>query len=313
MISKEQKIFGLGLSKTGTSSLSEALNLLGIATIHYPSDTRTLQELRGGNYNLTLMNDWQGAVDISVAPFYAQLDKAFTGSKFILTIREKDPWLRSCEQHWLLMDEWLGNFPEVQQFQEFIGAVTYGSRSFNRDRFSWVYDSHVANARRYFESRPDDFLEINICEGEGWTKLCHFLDCPIPDIPFPKANEWMHLLLQAKQTVNEIIPIGERFILIDQTGFGNSFSNEHILIPFLEKGGTYWGIPENDDVAVRELSRQIESGIKYVVVGFPCFWWFEYYPEFGKVLLQNFPCLTDTVAVKIFQVRKQINLQMTLC
>src|SRR5690349_19921009 len=126
MLSKEQKVFGLGLSKTGTSSLSEALNYLGIKTIHYPSDELTWRELRSGNYRLTLMNEWQGAVDISVAPFYPQLDQAFPQSKFILTVREKEAWLRSCEQHWALMHEWLDNFPETKRFQEFIGAVTYG-------------------------------------------------------------------------------------------------------------------------------------------------------------------------------------------
>ena len=40
-IYKEPKIFGLGLSKTGTSSLGEALNILGINTIHYPFDEAT--------------------------------------------------------------------------------------------------------------------------------------------------------------------------------------------------------------------------------------------------------------------------------
>ena len=34
MIIGDRKVFGLGLSKTGTSSLAEALNRLGIRTIH---------------------------------------------------------------------------------------------------------------------------------------------------------------------------------------------------------------------------------------------------------------------------------------
>ena len=36
------KIFGIGLSKTGTSSLSEALEILGYSTVHFPS---TLSEI----------------------------------------------------------------------------------------------------------------------------------------------------------------------------------------------------------------------------------------------------------------------------
>jgi hypothetical protein len=29
---------------------------------------------------------------------------------------------------------------------------------------------------------------MNICDGEGWEKLCSFLNKPIPDVPFPKEN-----------------------------------------------------------------------------------------------------------------------------
>lgn len=32
------KVFGIGLSRTGTTSLGTALNQLGIKTIHYPHD-----------------------------------------------------------------------------------------------------------------------------------------------------------------------------------------------------------------------------------------------------------------------------------
>ena len=37
----ENKVFGLGMSRTGTSSLCEALNHLGIRTTHYPFDPTT--------------------------------------------------------------------------------------------------------------------------------------------------------------------------------------------------------------------------------------------------------------------------------
>ncbi len=304
MLNKEQKVFGLGLSKTGTSSLSEALNILGIKTIHYPSDDLTYHELRSGNYRLSLMNKWQGAVDISVAPFYPQLDKAFPQSKFILTVREKESWLRSCQQHWRLMSEWLENFPDIQRFQEFIGAVTYGVMDFNRDRFSWAYDTQVEQARQYFKGRRQDFLEIDICGGQGWKELCNFLGSEIPTQPFPRANEWMHLLIEAGQHFKNNIPAGKKVLLIDQQGFGNSFAPNNKIVPFLEKNGNYWGIPENDETAAQELLRMINAGIEYIAVGFPCFWWLAYYPEFEKTLRQNTKSLTENHAVKLFRLKK---------
>lgn len=304
MLNKEQKVFGLGLSKTGTSSLSEALNHLGIKTIHYPSDDVTFHELRSGNYQLTLMNEWQGAVDISVAPFYAQLDKAFPNSKFILTVREKESWLRSCEQHWNLMREWLENFPEIKRFQEFISPVVYGALDYNRDRFSWAYDNHVESVRKYFKKRKKDFLEIDICGGEGWDKICKLLGYEIPHQTFPRANEWMHLLIEAGQHFKKNIPSGEKVLLIDQQGFGNSFAPNHQIFPFLEKDGEYWGIPANDEVADSELKRMIEQGINYVAVGFPCFWWLAYYPEFERTLRRNSEGLVENNAIKIFRLKR---------
>ena len=79
------KVFGLGLSKTGTSSLSDALEILGIKTIHYPCDSTTIQELRSGIYRLSILEDYQGVTDTPVVPYYAQLDSIYPESKFILT------------------------------------------------------------------------------------------------------------------------------------------------------------------------------------------------------------------------------------
>ena len=42
-LKENQKVFGLGLSRTGTTSLGRALNILGIKTIHYPCDKKTYE------------------------------------------------------------------------------------------------------------------------------------------------------------------------------------------------------------------------------------------------------------------------------
>ncbi len=207
----QQRVFGLGLSKTGTSSLTDALNLLGVRAIHYPHDDQTLRELRAGQYRLSLLEEFQAITDIPVAPFYAQLDHAFPESKFVLTVREKEAWLRSCEVHWRLLMQWSENFPEFKTFHEFAGACTYGVAEYNRERFSFVYDTHVANVCAYFSDRPDDLLVMDICAGEGWEKLCPFLGLDHPGAPFPHANEWMHLLLEAAEDVSQTIAEGETF------------------------------------------------------------------------------------------------------
>ncbi len=305
MTDGSRKIFGLGLSKTGTSSLTDALNLLGVKAVHYPHDQRTYEELRAGRYRLSILEEFRGVVDLPVAPFYAQLDREFPGSRFVLTVREKESWLRSCEVHWRLMMEWWENFPEFKRFHEFISACVFGTLRFNRERFSYVYDTHVRNVREYFKGRPGDLLVMDICVGEGWEKLCPFLGLAAPPAPFPRANEWMHLLLEAAQDVARVIPEGETFLLVDEQGFGSDFARGRNALPFLEREGRYWGAPADGAAAVRELEQmRRERGASFIAFGWPAFWWLDHYGELNTHLRARYQCVLENERLVIFDLRK---------
>jgi hypothetical protein len=86
-------VFGIGLSRTGTGSLSSALNILGWKTIHFPSDSLTFQNLCYGNFNLPILQSYNAITDTPAAAYFAQFDITFPGSKFILTVRDVDTWL----------------------------------------------------------------------------------------------------------------------------------------------------------------------------------------------------------------------------
>jgi hypothetical protein len=304
MLRPDQKVFGLGLSKTGTSSLTEALERLGIRSIHYPHDAATLDELRAGDYRLSILREYQAVVDIPVAPFYAQLDAAWPGSRFILTVREREAWLRSAEMHWRLLMQWWENFPDFKRFHEFISACTYGTIGFNRERFAWVYDTHLRSVREYFAGRPGDFLEMDICGGEGWERLCPFLGVGVPGGPFPHANEWMHRLMQAADDVERVIPRDAAFILVDEQGFGADFGLPRRRLPFLERGGVYWGAPPDDATAIRELERlRRETGPAFIAFGWPSFWWLRHYPRFAAHLRNACPCVLENDRLVVFDLR----------
>lgn len=301
----DQKVFGLGLSKTGTSSLTDALNLLGVRAVHYPHDERTYRELRAGRYRLSVLEEFQAIADIPVAPFYAQLDGAFPGSKFVLTVREREAWLRSCEAHWRLLMQWWENFPDFKRFHEFASAATYGAIEFSRERFSFVYDTHARNVRDYFRRRPGDLLVLDICAGEGWEKLCPFLGLEAPPAPFPHSNEWMHLLLEATGEVARTIPEGETFILVDEQGFGGDFARGRRALPFTEREGAYWGAPPDGETAVRELERmRRERGASFIAFGWPSFWWLEHYGELAAHLRARYDCVLENRRLVVFDLRQ---------
>jgi len=94
------KVFGLGLSRTGTRSLTAALHVLGIDTMHYPMDPASLETLVRGDARFPLLDHYDGITDITTIPFFAELDRLHPGAKFILTTRDEASWLRSCKQPW---------------------------------------------------------------------------------------------------------------------------------------------------------------------------------------------------------------------
>lgn len=187
----DTKIFGIGLSRTGTKSLTKALNLLGFNIVHYPVSEQLFEEMASGNYDFSLLDDLDGITDITVASFYAQLDKLFPGSRFILTVRNKSEWLAGLLKHW----EGRSAFdysPEREihmKIRRFLRATVYGTYSFNAERMSYIYDLHIHNVREYFKDKPGALLILDITNGDGWEKLCPFFNLPVIAEPFPRINK----------------------------------------------------------------------------------------------------------------------------
>jgi hypothetical protein len=186
---KKPKVFGIGLSRTGTRSLTQGLQILGFDSIHYPGDAETYRELSSGSTDLTVMKNYDALTDITTVPYYQQLDKTYPGSKFILTIRDKESWLQSCANHWHNRPAF--KEPENPQeetylrMRQLLRAAIFGCYDFVPERFAWVYDRHTREVLDYFKDRPDDLLVIDIANGEGFEKLAPFLGKPLPAEPFP--------------------------------------------------------------------------------------------------------------------------------
>ena len=164
------KIFGVGLGRTGTSSLTIALRELGYNIFHQ-AKISFLPELK----ELIDIND--GGTDAPVAYAYKELDKMYPNSKWILTTRRIEQWLKSIE--------WIMSWVKTSENDLKLRALLYGDRKFNREKFIKAYRKHHRETLEYFKDR-DDFLIMDIEKSDfNWKKLCTFLEKPIPDIPFP--------------------------------------------------------------------------------------------------------------------------------
>jgi Sulfotransferase domain len=175
------RVFGLGLSRTGTTSLTEALNLLGFRARHYPS----LHYFLGCQISLKEreLQEYDALTDISVIPFYKQLDKRFPGAKFILTERSVDEWLDSCKRFHRFKPEY-----KPSREDRDVRRAVYGTVIFNREKFRAAYVRHRNDVLAHFAERPNDLLLMDITAGQRWETLCPFLDRSEPDAQFPRLN-----------------------------------------------------------------------------------------------------------------------------
>ncbi len=167
-------IFGCGLSRTGNKSLGNALKTLGYNPVKYPKSIDNLGTV------------YDAAVDITVIAWLDQLDLKFPDAKWILTIRDMDSWLKSCER-------WFGRSlddcsPTKQAYLNHFRRIVYGTETFDPVVWQEVYHRHMERILAKFSERENQLLVINICQGESWDKLCSFLEKPIPEAVFPSIS-----------------------------------------------------------------------------------------------------------------------------
>jgi hypothetical protein len=168
------KIFGIGLAKTGTTTLNEALRILGYSAIDYPLGLRVMEE-------------HDAATDIPIADSFELLDRRYPKSKFIYTVRERTDWLESSKTHWARL---INSGRLTNDARAMLVKRLYGTVDFDAELFAEAYDRHEERVLTYFARRPADLLVIDICCGEnGWETLCSFLGKEVPDCPFPHVNK----------------------------------------------------------------------------------------------------------------------------
>ena len=114
------------------------------------------------------------------------------------------------------------------------------------------------------------------------------------------SRSWPHLIDRSLKEMREVMNLSRPFILIDEAQWGMDYTDEHKVMPFIEKDGMYWGRPGNDRLAITELERLQAKGAEAVVVAWPAYWWLDHYPSFAQHLRQNTRCMLENDLVTVF-------------
>lgn len=112
---------------------------------------------------------------------------------------------------------------------------------------------------------------------------------------------WTRKIKQIRQDIDIIIPQGSMFILVDEGKLEFTPKNsDRRVVRLLERDGVFWGQPENDEVAIRELKRLQGKGAEFIVFTWLSFWWLDYYSEFRHYLRNTHRCLLENHRLIIF-------------
>ncbi len=152
------------------------------------------------------LTDYDALTDTPIPSFYRQLDNAYPGSKFILTIRDMEGWLKSCKKQF---NQKSANKQSEAHNQLFLDL--YSTTVFDEEKFKQSYLDFVHEVKTYFKDRPEDLLILDVIGGEGWEKLCPFLDKAKPEAPFPKSNvtsiRWLNIHELAQSVRHSALPM----------------------------------------------------------------------------------------------------------
>jgi len=171
MLHESARICCLGFQKTGTSSLAEALDRLGysVTNVNREVDARLAAgvadpQKEAEEIACAGLRDHHVIQDSPAAFVYEALDRAYPGSKFILTTRPFEKWMASYAKF----------FPDENSA---LRKWMYGCDrlSGNEARYREIYERQHAAIRRHFADRPGDFMEFDLAGGDGWYELVGFL------------------------------------------------------------------------------------------------------------------------------------------
>ncbi|KAL3485985.1 hypothetical protein BJX62DRAFT_229079 [Aspergillus germanicus] len=222
---KPMQVLAVGISRSATESLREALHILGLEHTHHGFDTilppydlediyRLLKQkyakrpaqsgtetaqLTAADFDTFLWN-CVGVSDLHAAEFAPELIAAYPDAKIILNTRsDLDAWYASMKAtmgyfdanpvDWDWVKSWFcAELFWVRQCMCRTLMPTFFKGSFARNGKE-VYKEHVQMIRGLMKERGEEGRLLEWSVEDGWGPLCAFLGRDIPEgVEFPSGN-----------------------------------------------------------------------------------------------------------------------------
>jgi hypothetical protein len=173
------KVFGIGIQKTGTTTLGWCLGQMGFKHRSYHPMAAWYFRLNRHDRLRQVMDAYDSFDDEPWAHTYVLADQWYPDAKFVLTVRKNaGRWAQSLVNHCDRVP-----FNEHRRF-----FLKYMMPRGHEMELIEHYHRHIAEVQAYFRERPDKLLVMCWENGDGWAQLCPFLGRPLLDLPIFKAN-----------------------------------------------------------------------------------------------------------------------------
>ncbi|CAK1358248.1 unnamed protein product [Cercospora beticola] len=214
------QVIGAGLPRTGTNSFCAALEILldgpcyhsGVqyaaegagdekhikammkASAEYPYDSSTWPSVAKTLHEI--LDGYVAVADPPLSVLYPELFKLYPDAKVIVTVRDREPWMRSMAEVIKLSQPTLATFifwwvpsvrwlPKLAEHMTHLFYTKFGVEMKDRETFITTWNKHIEQLKKTVPEGQLFFFDVK----EGWEPLCKALDKTIPDVPFPRLND----------------------------------------------------------------------------------------------------------------------------
>jgi hypothetical protein len=207
VVSRKQKVFCIGLNKTGTSSLEKEMKLLGFKVDNYKEAHKLMYAYENRDFN-KIVEHCKGAEFFQDSPFSMKytfyfLYNTYPDAKYILTTRgSAEEWYESIVRFHSKTHGTNGKKPTLEELKAAKrphGRTIYDNLKmrfntpdtdiYNKEILMEYYDSHNKDVIDFFRLKPKNFLILNLAEKDSYSRFCEFLQINSERDGFPHLNK----------------------------------------------------------------------------------------------------------------------------
>jgi hypothetical protein len=182
----KNKIFCIGLGRTGTTTLSACLSELGYKHFGWTAKNHKLRSDLGllsfldTTAFINSIKDFDSVDDYPIPLIFEEIYAVYPEAKFIFTVRESaHQWATS------IINEF--NRKKINHGEH----LWCGGLLISDDRYVKLihfYNQHYDRVKNFFRDK-NNFLELCWERGDSWSELCIFLNKEIPSKSLPHLNK----------------------------------------------------------------------------------------------------------------------------